>query len=47
MFFLIPMRITILIYMAAALLPGFFLLRYIYRMDKVEKEDPRDRKSVV
>lgn len=41
MFFLIPMRITILIYMAVALLPGFFLLRYIYRMDKVEKEDPR------
>ncbi|MDD4007093.1 MAG: PrsW family glutamic-type intramembrane protease [Sphaerochaetaceae bacterium] len=35
------MRITVLIYMAAALLPGFFLLRYIYKKDTVEKEDPK------
>ncbi|MDD2231765.1 MAG: PrsW family glutamic-type intramembrane protease [Sphaerochaetaceae bacterium] len=41
MFFMIPMRITVLIYMAAALLPGFFLLRYIYKKDTVEKEDPK------
>lgn len=40
MFFIIPMRITIAIYMLAALLPGFFLLRYVYRKDRVEKESP-------
>ncbi|MFA6774816.1 MAG: PrsW family glutamic-type intramembrane protease [Sphaerochaetaceae bacterium] len=34
-------RIIILIYLFAALLPGFFILRYIYEKDTVEKEDPR------
>jgi len=34
-------RIIILIYLFAALLPGFFILRYIYSKDSIEKEDPR------
>lgn len=35
-------RLTlILIYVLAALLPAFFLLRYIYKHDTVEKEPPR------
>jgi RsiW-degrading membrane proteinase PrsW (M82 family) len=40
MYFLLPIRVIVLIYLFAALLPGFFLLRYIYNQDKVEKEDP-------
>ena len=34
----IPMLISVLIYAGAALLPAYFLMRYIYRMDRVEKE---------
>lgn len=34
----IPLLITAAIYAAAALLPAYFLMRYIYRMDKIEKE---------
>lgn len=34
----VPLLITAAIYAAAALLPAFFLMRYIYRMDKIEKE---------
>ncbi|MCH3907231.1 MAG: PrsW family glutamic-type intramembrane protease [Sphaerochaeta sp.] len=34
-------RIVILIYLLAALLPGYFILRYIYSKDTIEKEDPR------
>ncbi|MFA6844733.1 MAG: PrsW family glutamic-type intramembrane protease [Sphaerochaetaceae bacterium] len=40
MFFLIPLRIITMIYLLAALLPGFFLLRYIYSKDHMEKENP-------
>ena len=38
MLFAIPLLISALIYAAAALLPAYFLMRYIYRMDRVEKE---------
>ncbi|MBR5292957.1 MAG: PrsW family intramembrane metalloprotease [Clostridia bacterium] len=41
MLFAIPLLISALIYAAAALLPAYFLMRYIYRMDKVEKEPVR------
>ena len=43
MFFYFPLLslLPILIYLAAALLPAFFLLRYVYRHDTVEKE-PKD-----
>jgi RsiW-degrading membrane proteinase PrsW (M82 family) len=33
--------IVIVIYVLAAVLPAVFLLRYIYRMDTIEKEPPR------
>lgn len=38
MLFAIPLLISIAIYAAAALLPAYFLMRYIYRMDRIEKE---------
>jgi len=39
MFFLFPLGgAVILVYVLAAVLPAFFLLRYIYRHDTVEKE---------
>lgn len=38
MLFAIPLLVSVLIYAAAALLPAYFLMRYIYRKDKVEKE---------
>ena len=41
MLFAIPLLISALIYAAAALLPAYFLMRYIYRMDRVEKEPVR------
>lgn len=44
MFFLfpgLPMLPYLLIHVAAALLPAFLLLRYVYRHDAVEKEPPR------
>ena len=37
MLFAIPLLISALIYAAAALLPAYFLMRYIYRMDRVER----------
>lgn len=40
MFFLLPFQAIITIYLFAALIPGFVLLRYIYRHDTIEKEDP-------
>ena len=33
-----PLTIIATVYILAAVLPAFFLLRYIYRQDKVEKE---------
>jgi len=43
MFFFFPLLslLPVLIYLAAALLPAFLLLRYVYRHDTIEKE-PRD-----
>lgn len=38
MFFMLPMFYLIAIYILAAVLPAIFLMRYIYRQDKVEKE---------
>ena len=38
MFFLLPMQIIVLIYIFAAILPAFYLMRYIYRMDNWEPE---------
>lgn len=38
MFFMIPMLPVLALYVAAAVLPAIFLLRYIYRNDTVEKE---------
>ena len=34
----LPTFAVVLIYLAAALLPALFLMRYIYRKDKIEKE---------
>ncbi len=47
MLFLWPFEILALIYLGAALVPGFFLLRYVYNLDKVEKEDPQLLGSLV
>lgn len=41
MIFAIPMLMIAAIYAGAALLPAYFLMRYIYRMDKIEKEPMR------
>lgn len=38
MIFAIPLLISAAVYAAAALLPAYFLMRYIYRKDKIEKE---------
>lgn len=38
LFFLLPLGMTLFIYMFAALAPACFLMRYIYRKDRVEKE---------
>ncbi|MEN6340217.1 MAG: PrsW family glutamic-type intramembrane protease [Clostridiaceae bacterium] len=43
----LPMIATILIYIAAAILPALFLMRYIYRKDTVEKEPPAMLVSLV
>lgn len=37
-FFALPVLYLVLIYVAAALIPAIFLMRYIYRHDTVEKE---------
>jgi RsiW-degrading membrane proteinase PrsW (M82 family) len=41
MFFMSPELTVLAIYVAAAVLPAFLLLRFIYRMDSIEKEPPR------
>ncbi len=38
MFFLMPVYWVLIIYIAAAVVPAVFLLRYIYKMDTYEKE---------
>lgn len=38
MFFLLPIFTVIAIYLLAAVLPAAFLMRYIFREDKIEKE---------
>lgn len=40
MFFIIPSMMILVIYILAAVIPAVFLMRYIYRMDTVEKEPP-------
>ncbi|MCI6041774.1 hypothetical protein MR857_00100 [bacterium] len=40
MFFLTPVYYLILIYVLAAVLPAFFLMKYIYKQDTIEKEPP-------
>lgn len=40
MFFVLPLLPILAVYIAAAVLPAVFLLRYIYRQDTVEKEPP-------
>ena len=40
MFFALPALAVIAIYILAAVLPALFLMRYIYRQDKTEKEPP-------
>ncbi len=41
MFFALPTLVVFFVYFLAAILPAVFLLRYIYRMDTVEKEPPK------
>jgi len=38
MFLMLPTLVTLTVYFAAAVVPAIFLMRYIYRMDRVEKE---------
>ena len=40
MFFVLPMYAIVAVYFLAAVVPAFFLMRYIYRMDKIDKEPP-------
>lgn len=42
MFFFMPMAFSriIVIYILAAIIPAIFLLRYVYKQDKIEKEPP-------
>ncbi|MCI7573189.1 MAG: PrsW family glutamic-type intramembrane protease [Oscillospiraceae bacterium] len=39
-FFALPIYYLVIIYVTAALLPAFFLMRYIYVHDTIEKEPP-------
>ena len=41
MLFLLPQLAILAIYFLAAVLPAAFLMRYIYKMDNIEKEPPR------
>lgn len=41
MFFILPVYNIMAIYVAAALIPAIFLMRYIYRKDTIEKEPPQ------
>ncbi|HWQ79803.1 MAG TPA: PrsW family glutamic-type intramembrane protease [Anaerovoracaceae bacterium] len=47
MYFVLPVFIVIGIYFLAAVLPAVFLMRYIYREDRIEKEPPRLLRSLV
>lgn len=47
MFYVLPMLSVIGIYLVAALLPAIFLMRYIYREDKIEKEPPGLLRSLI
>jgi len=40
MFFAIPLLPVLVVYIAAAVVPAFILLRYVYRHDTIEKEPP-------
>lgn len=40
MFFLMPAMSVMAVYILAAVLPAVFLMRYIYRQDKIEPEPP-------
>jgi len=40
MFLTLPLLTVVSVYIVAAVLPAAFLMRYIYRMDTVEKEPP-------
>ena len=40
MLFLSPINYLIILYFIAALLPTFFLMKYIYKQDTIEKEPP-------
>ena len=42
MFFFMPMTVNyiIFIYILAAIIPAIYLLRYVYKQDKIEKEPP-------
>ena len=40
MFFLAPVYYLIAVYVLAAVLPAFFLMKYIYKQDTIEKEPP-------
>ncbi len=40
LFFVLPILTVVGIYVSAAVLPAVFLMRYIYRQDKIEKEPP-------
>ncbi|MDO4481319.1 MAG: PrsW family intramembrane metalloprotease [Bacillota bacterium] len=49
MFFFMPMAFSriIFIYILAAVIPAFILLRYVYRQDRIEKEPPALLMSLV
>lgn len=40
MFFVFPVYMILIIYVLAAIIPAFFLMRYVYRQDHIEKESP-------
>jgi len=40
MFFILPIYSILVIYILAAILPAFFLMRYVYLQDHIEKESP-------
>lgn len=40
MFFVFPFYMILIIYILAAVLSAFFLMRYVYRQDHIEKESP-------
>ena len=40
MFFVLPVYGILIVYILAAVLPAFFLMRYVYNQDHIEKESP-------